>query len=322
MIQEHHVKKQKMKYLLSQPAIKYYAWQLEISIQSLLDNNVQPEDIHIVSGRTDGEIYQGFESLEQKFPGVVFEFYHDNRSERAKTYVPSIRPHINKKHWRKHPELHDEVIFYMEADTLLTKPINKSIYKKPGTWYLSDTKSYIGHDYIVSKDQRFLDLFCGIVKIDPEVVKANQEGSGGAQYIMKGLTEKYWEKVEKDCVEIYIQGKKLNQEIKAKNPDWHELQIWTACMWAHLWNGWLLGYETKCPKSLNFTWATDPIENIQKNRIYHNAGATTNHKNLFLKSDFIDKFPYQKKLKIDKTKSSFFYWQKIKEMSKQTFLKD
>lgn len=311
-----------MKYLLSQPAIKYYAWQLEISIQSLLDNNVSPEDIHIVSGRTNGEIYEGFKTLGERFPGVIFEFYYDNRSDESKSYVPSIRPHINKKHWKKYPELRNEVIFYMEADAMLVKPIDQSMYKKPNTWYLSDTKSYIGHDYIVSKDKRFLNLFCDIVKINPEIVKANQNVSGGAQYIMKGLTEQYWEKVEKDCVEIYIQGKKLNKKIKAENPNWHKLQIWTACMWAHLWNGWLLGYETECPKSLDFTWATDPIENIQKNKIYHNAGVTADHKNLFLKSDFINELPYQKKLKIDKTKSSFFYWQKIKEMSKQTFLKD
>lgn len=309
-----------MKYVITQPAVKYYEWQIEVTIDSLLKNGVEPGDIHIVSGMQNGTVSPGFDLLQKKHPEIIWAFYHDNRSDRSRTYIPSIRPHINKKHWRKHPELQDEVIFYMEADTILIKPISKK-FKLSDTWYLSDTKSYIGHDYIVDKDPRFLDLFCGIVKIDPEVVKANQEGSGGAQYIMKGLTEDYWEKVERDCVEIYIQGSKLNQEIKAENPEWHELQIWTACMWAHLWNGWLLGYQTECPKELDFSWATDPKDNIRKNRIYHNAGVTRDHNGLMLKSDYITRYPYGEKLNINQKLAGSYYWAKVQEVGKTTCLK-
>lgn len=309
-----------MKYLITQPAIKYYEWQIEVSVNSLLENGVDPGDIHIVSGMQNGIVSDGFLKLQEKHPDIVWAFYHDNRSERSKKYVPSIRPHLNKKHWRKHPELQDEVIMYMEADTILIKPIPKR-FELTDKWFLSDTTSYIGHDYIVSKDQRFLDLFCGIVKIDPEVVKANQKGSGGAQYIMKGLTEYYWEKVERDCVEIYIQGSKLNQEIKAQDPEWHELQIWTACMWAHLWNGWLLGHQTECPKELDFTWATDPKENIEKNRIYHNAGVTVDHKDLMMKSNYINELPFDKKLNINQNLAGSYYWAKVQEVGKTSCLK-
>ena len=38
---------------------------------------------------------------------------------------------------------------------------------------------------------------CKVVGIDKAVVKANQENSGGAQKLMKGLTSQYWEKVER-----------------------------------------------------------------------------------------------------------------------------
>lgn len=310
----------KMKYLFAQPAIEYYTWQLEVSIASLLESKVDPGDIHIVSGRVDGIVSDGFSRLQEKHPDIVWAFYHDNRSQRSREYIPSIRPHLIKKHWRRFPELQDEVIFYMEADTVLTKAV-PSRYEQTDTWYLSDTVSYIGHDYIVERDPRFLDLFCDIVGIDPEVVKENQNGSGGAQYVMKGLTEQYWEKVEKDCVEIFHQGSKLNQEIKADDPDWHELQIWTACMWAHLWNGWLLGYKTECPKDLEFAWATDPKEFLDTRWIYHNAGVLHNDIGLMMKSDFINSLPYGEKLEIDQTKAGSWYWAKVQQVGKTSCLK-
>lgn len=309
-----------MKYLITQPAVKYYEWQIEVTINSLLNNGVDPKDIHIVSGMQNSVVSDGFLKLQEKHPDIVWAFYHDNRSNRSRQYVPSIRPHLNKKHWRKHPELKDEVIMYMEADTILIKPIPKR-FELTDKWYLSDTVSYVGHDYIISKDVRFLDLFCRIVKIDPETVKDNQDGSGGAQYIMKGLTEQYWEKVESDCIEIYIQGTELNKEIKAEDPEWHELQIWTACMWAHLWNGWKMGHKTECPKELDFSWATDPKDKIQKTRIYHNAGVTANHTGLMMKSDYINEYPYDKKLNINQNLAGSYYWAKVQETGKTSCLK-
>lgn len=310
----------KMKYLFAQPAIEYYTWQLEVSIASLLESKVDPGDIHIVSGRQNLVISPGFEKLQQKHPEIVWAFYHDNRSDKQRQYIPSIRPHLIKKHWRQNPWLQDEVIFYMEADTILKKAVPKK-YEKTETWYLSNTTSYIGHDYIIDRDPRFLDLFCSIVGVDKELVKNNQKGSGGAQYIMKGLTEQYWEKVEKDCVEIYHQGSKLNQEIKAENPDWHELQIWTACMWAHLWNAWLLGHKTKCPKDLEFAWATDPIDYLDKRWIFHNAGVVEDHNGLMMKSDYINSLPYDKTLEIDQTKAGSWYWAKVQQVGKTSCLK-
>lgn len=309
-----------MKILIAQPAIQYYTWQLEITITSLIENKVDPGDIHIVSGKNKGVIPDGFVRLQERFPEVVWAFYHDNRSQRSREYIPSIRPHIIKKHWRKHPELQDEVIFYMEADTILLKPIPEK-FKLTDKWFLSDTVSYIGHDYIVDRDPRFLDLFCSIVQLDKEIVKANQKGSGGAQYVMKGLTEQYWEKVENDCVEIYHQGNALNQEILQEQPDWKPLQIWTACMWAHLWNAWKMGHETECPKELDFVWATDPKSKVKKVGIYHNAGVTEKHTDLMMKSDFRFELPYDQKLNINPKKAGAHYWAKVQQVGKNSCLK-
>ena len=50
---------------------------------------------------------------------------------------------------------------------------------------MSDTISYIGYDYIKSKGDDILKTMLDIVGIDEDVVKNNQNNSGGAQYILK-----------------------------------------------------------------------------------------------------------------------------------------
>lgn len=310
-----------MIYLYAQPAIAYYAWQLEVSIQSLLSNHVGPEQIHVVSGMTKGHIAPGFHALQNKYPEIVWRFYHDNRTSEEREYKPLVRPHILKKHWRRHPELEQEAVFYMEADTILTRPIPEYKFTQDEVWYMSNTVSYIGHEYITQSDPRFLELFCGIVGVDAETVKNNQDNSGGAQYIMKNLTEQYWTKVEKDTQQIWKQGQKLLKQIKEEKPEWHPLQIWTSCMWGHLWNAWYFGHETKVHSDLDFTWATDPREYIEKNRIYHNAGVTEKHTDLMMKSDYFDTLPYGEKKEINQDKAGAYYWAKIQETGKQTVLK-
>ena len=307
-----------MKYLIAQPAIRYYTWQLEVCIYSLLNNGVKPEDIHIVSGLQSGKKDPGFDALEHKYKGVGFYYYYDNRKDRI--YPPSIRPHILKKHWRANPELEKETFLYMEADTILLRPIKETKnFKNPKLWLCADTVNYIGHDYIIGRDPRFLSLFSNIIGIDPEVVKQNQENSGGAQYVLKGLTYEYWEKVEKDCVEIFRKGSELNKEIKDANPEWHELQIWTACMWAHLWNGWLMGYDTKVERALNFTWPANPKKELKSRTFFHNSGVFEDGP-LLRKSNYMYDLPYGLKKNIDASKAGAYYYALVQEVGKNTVL--
>lgn len=307
-----------MIYLMAQPAIKYYAWQIDVSIRSMLEQKVKPEQIHIVSGLQNGIKHEDFNTLETMFPAVNFNYYHDNRKDL--TYAPSIRPHILKKHWRKFPQLESKQVFYMEADVCLVRPLDKTNFNSK-TWFLSDTVSYIGHDYIKGRDKRFLKLFADIVGIDVKAIRSNQNNSGGAQWVMSSLTEAYWEKVEKDCVEIYKKGEELNEVIRLENPEWHPLQIWTACMWAGLYNAWYFGHETKVDPELEFTWATDPKKYIGERRIYHNAGATSDHEGILIKSDYTNETPFGKKLKINNDFAGAWYYSKIQKASKETLLK-
>ena len=191
---------------------------------------------------------------------------------------------------------------------------------KGNEWYGSNTNSYISHSYIASKGQDILDKMCEITSMNKRVISDNQENCIGAQYLMKNVTFEYWERVESDSEQLYKQITDINNIKKAENPEYHELQIWTADMWAVLWGAWRLGFKTKVHPNFNFSWATSHIDSFGNCNIYHNAGAVTGKDGLFFKGDFIDKLPYNQDIKVNENTTSEKYWQIIQKTAKSSVL--
>jgi hypothetical protein len=94
-------------------------------------------------------------------------------------------------------------------------------------------------------------------------------------------------------------------------------------MWGILWNAWMRGYTTSVIKELDFCWATDNSQRWHETYIYHNAGVTSAHTNLFRKDKFRDKLPYNEVGdSIDKNSASYKYFSIIKQVAPNTCLKD
>jgi len=275
-----------MKFICAQPAIDYYTWQVEVMIHNFIENGISPEDINILCAYTK-EIPEKWKMIEKKNHSVKFFFYQDDRTD--KSYIPSIYFNMMKQHLKAHPELEKEVLFLHDCDILFTKPVDFSEMEKDDVWYLSDTVSYIGTDYILSKGEDVYLKMCSIIDIDPEIPKARNADSGGAQYIVKNTTAEYWEQVEKDSINLYSSFCK--DEPKWKRED-YSIQKWTAGMWSLLWNAWKFGHETKVDKRLDFCWATDLITKWDNTSIFHNAGVTSERKELFYKGQYINVSPY------------------------------
>jgi hypothetical protein len=98
-------------------------------------------------------------------------------------------------------------------------------------------------------------------------------------------------------------------------------------MWSLLWNAWLAGHETIVDSRLSFGWVTNPISDVEKHFILHNAGVTADsnsphcyEKGLFYKGNFINELPYNKPLKISDEFASSYYWKEICETAKKTIL--
>ena len=301
-----------MRYICCQPSNIYYSWQVDTMIYSFINNGINQEQIDIVfsikSANENSCLY-----LLDKYPNVNFYFYPDTR--KSVKYISSVRPYTLKKHFYKYPDLYKGTFMYHDCDIALTKPLEIDNYLCgcDQTCYLSDTISYIGHNYILSKGQDVLDLMCSVANIDKELVKQNEANSGGAQYVLKNIDYTFWEEVEIDCENLFYEVVKLNTKKVAEDDRYHPLQIWCADMWAVLWNLWKRNRKTKIIKELNFTWATEPIIKWGENSIFHNAGINNNKDNAFYKANYISKIP-PNDLEINPTLTSYKYYELVKNI--------
>jgi hypothetical protein len=312
--------KRNLRFVSAQPAIPYYTWQVEVMLNNFMEMGINLNNVDIVCWKKDGIIPEAWSKLANNYAARFF-FYDDTRV--TKDYISSIRPNILKQHWLANPELRYETIFYHDCDIIFTKPIKDWITEdmiNDDKWYGSDTRWYIGHDYILSKGNDVLTLMCDIVGIGKDVIKKNEKNSIGAQYIMKNLTYYYWDRVEKESELLFKDVNVLNNKKKAKDPTHHELQIWCADMWAVLWNGWKMGYETICNPNMDFSWATSAEEDYLKMNIFHNAGITGSDSGKFYKAHYMDKLPYNENLQITPNTASWYYWNEIQKTAKKSVL--
>ena len=314
-----------LKYICVQPRLVYYAWQLEVMINNFISNGIAPQDIQILvayspdqSDRTNhDDVVDLFGKLRMKFPTVGFFFYKDTRVN--PTYISSIRPNILKQHFKYFPELKNSAVFYHDCDMIFSGKPDFSKFVHNNIWYLSDTVGYIGTRYIRSKGEDIYEKMCEIVGIDRKIPIIMESNSGGAQYLMKGLTSEYWEKVEKYSESLYRYFSQIEPIKLAENPSYHPIQRWTSDMWAVLWNAWYFEHETKVDPYFNFTWATDPIEKWDKNVIFHNAGVVGPGE-LFFKGSYLNSLPYFVEDTFDKTKASYNYFKEIKSTGQNSCL--
>lgn len=284
-------------------------------INNFVNNGVNPENIHIVCAHKGG-IPVIWKQLERNYSKVKFFFYEDKRFKPS--YISSIRPHILHQHWLHNPELEKETVFYHDCDIAFTKPVDFQDLIDDSTCYVSDTVSYIGANYVRSKGEHYLDLMVDIVGVNKNWVISEEKNSGGAQYILKNIPAKFWEKVYYDSENLW---RMVNIQITKDQPG-HALQIWCADMWAVLWNLWVFDKKVLVTDKLSFAWATSSVQQWDKHPIYHNAGVTVERKELFFKGQYQVKTPYDIKLEdFSKDYCSYKYAEEILKTKEVSCLK-
>lgn len=317
-----------MRFICAQPAKLRFAWQVEVMINNFIEMGVDPNYIDVVCCIEHGIPYD-WVKMANAYP-VRFFFYPDTRITRH--YASSTRPNALKQHFAEHPYLKDEAIFYHDCDIIFTRPIKEWIHpaqEKDMFCYGSNTGGYINSRYIDSYGYDWLEKMCKIVDISPSVVRENNHNCIGAQYLLKGIDSGFWERIERDSEILY---KKINDEIlsivnndrrkwlitrEGKEPHKnHHLQIWCADMWALLWNLWKDNKKTVCPKSFDFSWATDSEKTFEERNIFHNAGSVP----VFIKGDYQNSTPYGTNLNVTPGASRRYYEYVIK-VGKNTCLK-
>lgn len=281
--------------ITAQPNDSYFIWQLRVQLSNFRKYGYSDRCRILVykhTNRLGGEDFQAkWDLLAKDYPEAKFFFYEDKEGGLQKTistydYIPLLRPWLLAKHFKENPELQKDAILYLDSDVVFTKHLDFTPFLDDDICYLSDTKSYISAQYFDSKikdvleekkeEYEKIDVLDGATKligVNREIAVANQEGSGGAQYLLKDIDHHFWEAVFIGCIRIktylrYINRQYFESEDKG-------FQSWCADMWSVLWNLWAKGATTQCPPELNFCWATDHITKWDRCYLYHDAGAST-----------------------------------------------
>jgi hypothetical protein len=305
-------------YICAQPATQYFTWQVEVMINNFLKNGISPNQIQIIAAEKPGQILDSWDKLRRKYSDVGFFFYEDTR--KSPVYISSLRPHILAKHFEIFPELKDKAIFYHDCDMVFTKPVDWNKFLEDDVWYLSDTNSYISAGYIKSKKYGIYERMCEIIGVPFDIPSDNEKDSGGAQYIMKNVDAEFWKKVEMDCEELY---KFFQQHLMAfpQSPTYHPIQMWTADMWAVLWNAWYFNHTAKVVPEMQFTWPMHNITDWERRSIYHNAGVTAANTGMLFKAKYTQTLPYDVVLEdFNSDNCSYKYVQEILETAKNSCL--
>lgn len=301
-------------FISAQPDDKYFSWQIEVQINNFRKYNLSHKMHVLVYHNERPKWHVNWDKLQKAYPEVNF-FFYKNIGLPPSNYIPILRPHILKQHFAKYPELEEKAIFYHDSDIIFTKYLDLNKLAAGDTWYLSDTVSYIGANYIKSKGDYIFKEMCNIVGINPSLVENNEQNSGGAQYLAKNMNAKFWEKVEGDCLTLYNYMLKVNNEDLLKRTPSVDIQAWCADMWSVLWNALYFGSAVNVTRELSFAWATSGMTEYNSCAIFHCAGATPDRKDLFYKGQFINKYPYKQDFSyVDPAWGSFKYVEAIKEV--------
>lgn len=288
-------------FVTAQPDVPYFHWQARVYVENFVEKGIDPNNIHIIFGMVNKDRTPTKESLELKSLGVNVHHYSDDRDK--KHYIPSIKPYLIY-HWLEDYPKYGDIFFLHDADIVFRELPDFEKLVFDDACYLSDTIGYIGYNYIMDCCNRYeakhpssnkgqlLQEMADIVGVSVDIIKENQNSSGGGQYLIKDTNAKEWMKIYSDCAKLYDQMLDYQKRFPI-SPG--EIQFWTAEMWSLLWNLWYFGHKTRISDEISFSWATDDIRTYEKHNILHMAGVTQDLKNKkFFKGDYINVNPLEK----------------------------
>lgn len=266
-----------MKYVSVIEDKTYLLWQQEVQAQNLL--SLGEKNLVVVV------LHEGEPSTKAKELEKLCEVRYYQNLQLNRSYIPSNKPYGVRRLLEESPE-YGENMFLLDSDVIFRELPSLSEMDDPSGMYASDCSSYLGWSYVESKypSDRLLDLF-SISGITHDKIREIDKVSGGAQYFFKTITAEFCQKVELDSLQIYYHMCKSRDEVGS------EIQVWTAEMWAWLWNA-ALRFNLYTPKELEFCWATDHETRWEQTKILHLAGVTSKEMGLFYKGAYTNNYPW------------------------------
>jgi len=273
------------------PADLAFCWEIEVWVESLRKFNLSQKATVLIAynSQTEDCIEKYWQPLSNKYSEVIFNYFDVSEIKNMiKVYLPIIRPYCLKEYFKIFPFLEEKTIYYIDSDVIFTKKFDFTPYLNDDKIYASDISSYNDHHYFDSKKKDVmlhkqakyteidvLDKCAKLIGINREIIE--KAGiMGGCQYILKNIDWRFWEKVQNDCFKVKLYLDEINREYFPNEK--LGFQSWCTDLFVVWWNLLLTQKSLSTPKELNFSWATSPIEDWNKNYIFHNSGLTEDFK--------------------------------------------
>lgn len=308
-----------IRFVSAQPDEPRYIWQSHVYLHNFLAKGIRPQQcVALFSTEPNQQPSPQLRELQIHFPEVDIQIYPDTRDADGQSYAASIQPHLIAKAYREHPNWNDRVLFFHDCDIVFRRlpDFDVMLRTHPGCCLLSDSISYIGYTYLHNccetirqenpalPPDHLLECMCNVVGIDVNVIKDNEPGSGGAQYLFQGVDVQYWDKVYHDSVQLAALFETYSRLYNLKRPTSKYIQVWTAGMWAYLWNLWWRGHRTMISREMDFQFS---CESSNSNKpIIHMAGLPAE-----LKSTHFDKQDWNDRNPIDSLRAQPFLFDHI-----------
>jgi hypothetical protein len=272
------------------------SYQIHLFLESLQEQGFK-SDVHILIFRPADrpEWSNHFDKVEGLYPKVKFFRYSDDGSiiNSLHIYHTLHRLYSLKEHFKAYPELEKHAILYLDSDVILTQPLDLEPYLEDEICYGANIASYNNLDYFDGKISRVrpekleeykredpLQKLWLSLGVDRELLRKYNDDTAGVHYLLKNIDYTFWEEVLNNCIPVILQFNHLNQKYiegsttqQRANNGW---QAFCADIFVTLWSLWKQGKVTKHLLDLDFTWATDPIENVPLLKWFHCAGAPPN----------------------------------------------
>lgn len=276
-----------LKFICAQPDDTYYTWQVHLWLESLRKIGHSDKAIVLIYVPDFRQQNPKWNQIIALYPETEFVFYKDTHkvSQLLKIYIPIIRPYVLMRYFEENRSMTTKAVFYCDSDVIFTENFNIDQYIDDDINYLSNTNSYINASYFDSKikdvlpdkleeykQRDILEETTSINGISREIAEANNNHSGGAQYLLKNIDSEFWSDVMTSCLLIRTHLTNVNKEFFESEAKGY--QSWCADMWAVLWNLWKREQVTRVVKEMDFSWSSDNIERLSSTGILHNAGIT------------------------------------------------
>src|SRR5699024_3938470 len=129
-----------LKYVMSQPAVLRFEWEIEVAIYALFKIGIAKEDIVILFSKHSDEVVKNIERL-----GVSVHVYDDNRFD--KSSIPSNKLYLIYRYLEEATLREKETYFFMDSYVIVKEEI-KINNPSEGVWYGSDCGGYLNYDHI------------------------------------------------------------------------------------------------------------------------------------------------------------------------------